>query len=551
MTDSAVLGSKIAAIFVIGGVALIGSYLPIALKQKSRSPTASHFIDYFIQLANCFAAGAFFALGLFHLLPEALVVLQGAGVVIHISEHGEFNAVWLLAYAGYIFLMAVEHILFNKTNVGQVHQTDVDRSFGSSQYVSPSTVLSNVSDKHGKTLLPPSGEAGAFETGRGSKVWGQSTSLLSPRKSHKRLVGGGSRSDQYELAEQEAKSRHFSESGKATDEISSNYATDGTEADSTQTFPEFRNESQYKATIPDGFMDGGSRVSSKGSNNAGGTDTTPLERSPLSAVRLRYQASRSGSAPLSVAIGSFGGRRTNTLDEFDGVEMEESEETQDCENATGDAGDGKQAATKRKVPRASGNALSKTTDNVLVIFRGSAFMLCLALVTHSLFEGIVVGAMGSVLDCWVTTAIVCGHKWAASFALSASFQKRNLVMSQAIGFLAVFILASPVGIILGTFAVSSGGAAAGIFNALAAGTLLCIASEIISDEFACKSSRYRYHRFLALLLGSAVVLGLTFAHHAVPGHDHGKHGDDEEHHAEPHDDSEHLDESHDHDLSSA
>eukprot|EP00922_Rhytidocystis_sp_ex-Travisia-forbesii_P069081 GHVS01103081.1.p3 GENE.GHVS01103081.1~~GHVS01103081.1.p3 ORF type:complete len:122 (+),score=15.02 GHVS01103081.1:128-493(+) len=111
--------SKVAAALLVVFVSAAGCYLPLYLKKKTKADRPSRKLDLAMQISNCFAAGAFFALAMFHLFPEAVIILEASGAVIRLSSGGGFNAVWLIAYAGYMLLLAVEHVLFDKSTRSQ------------------------------------------------------------------------------------------------------------------------------------------------------------------------------------------------------------------------------------------------------------------------------------------------------------------------------------------------------------------------------------------------------------------------------------------------
>lgn len=76
-------------------------------------------------------------------------------------------------------------------------------------------------------------------------------------------------------------------------------------------------------------------------------------------------------------------------------------------------------------------SVSSSTGSFKAVHRFSAVTLLatLSLSIHSIFEGMVVGTFDDSMSVWVATVSICGHKWAAGFALAANCVKANVVSS--------------------------------------------------------------------------------------------------------------------------
>eukprot|EP00922_Rhytidocystis_sp_ex-Travisia-forbesii_P051888 GHVS01077024.1.p1 GENE.GHVS01077024.1~~GHVS01077024.1.p1 ORF type:complete len:293 (-),score=43.44 GHVS01077024.1:167-1045(-) len=161
----------------------------------------------------------------------------------------------------------------------------------------------------------------------------------------------------------------------------------------------------------------------------------------------------------------------------------------------------------------------KKLKGLLIKLASPAFFVSLALATHSVFEGVVVGTAHTVLDVWVTTLVIVGHKGAAGFALSVVFVRQQLCRGHCGLFLGIFLLASPVGIFMGTLAQAGGHTAAGVMTSLSIGTVLYVANEVIVAELASGGATLiRWLKFSGFILGGSVVFCLTLVHFAV-GHE--------------------------------
>jgi len=166
--------------------------------------------------------------------------------------------------------------------------------------------------------------------------------------------------------------------------------------------------------------------------------------------------------------------------------------------------------------------------------RGVAPFVVLASISlHSLFEGTVVGVSDSVPLIWVATGAITAHKWVEGFALSSLMQHHGL--SRIVRFVcaACFVLASPIGLLIGMTAFnaagSSGTAVAGVCNGFSLGMILFVGIEttlevLSSDDTDDKDRATTWSNVIAFLLvalGCFVVFALFLVHLQYHVHDHG------------------------------
>lgn len=143
----------------------------------------------------------------------------------------------------------------------------------------------------------------------------------------------------------------------------------------------------------------------------------------------------------------------------------------------------------------------------------AAYCMMVALSVHNLFEGMVVGTVRSPQTLWMLVAIVIAHHWVAGVALSMGFIKQQIERSRSMAALSIFVLSLPLGQGIGMWIATGGPGWSGIFNAIAAGTILYVATcEIIAEEFAMGT--HRRSKYVAFLLGALLVGGAD--HHPRP-----------------------------------
>lgn len=150
----------------------------------------------------------------------------------------------------------------------------------------------------------------------------------------------------------------------------------------------------------------------------------------------------------------------------------------------------------------------------------SSYVLMIALGVHSLFEGIALGLGSETSQVLALVLAILMHKGAAGMALGTSLSKAfpNDDM-HVVKLLFMFAIFTPIGILIGWAAGSSGdGAVEIVFNCLAAGTFIYIAcSEVIVEEFSTPHGKYL--KFLFFVFGIAFISCLGLMGHSH-GHDH-------------------------------
>ncbi|XP_026191565.1 uncharacterized protein LOC34621112 [Cyclospora cayetanensis] len=141
-------------------------------------------------------------------------------------------------------------------------------------------------------------------------------------------------------------------------------------------------------------------------------------------------------------------------------------------------------------------------------FDSTAFFTMLALAVHGLFEGVIVGAARDLSMMWMMSAVVIGHKWAEAMLLMCRLlERKTCVMATAL-LIVTFACSSPLGVLVGAILATEGKLASGICNALGAGTVFYIASEISGSAFqGCRKTRF--FQFLTYCSGAVLVMALT------------------------------------------
>lgn len=142
----------------------------------------------------------------------------------------------------------------------------------------------------------------------------------------------------------------------------------------------------------------------------------------------------------------------------------------------------------------------------------ASIALVAALSFHSIFEGLAIGTQ-DISNMWVLTAAVGAHKWAAAFAITSFIARDDAPLDRShFRLLAIFILASPAGALLG-LVMRVSDALLGPVTAMAGGTLLYVAmSEVIPSEFS-KSDGSHIGKLFSLMLGLAGIAFLSTLSH--------------------------------------
>lgn len=135
----------------------------------------------------------------------------------------------------------------------------------------------------------------------------------------------------------------------------------------------------------------------------------------------------------------------------------------------------------------------------------------MALSVHSIFEGIAVGLADDKSELWEFMLAIALHKWAEAMSLCVSMSKNfqddtKLVMI----LMAIFSLATPVGVLIGLKIHGSNEFINIIFSSLAGGTFLYIAaSEVVVEEFSVNIKKWT--KMLFFFLGAMFITFLTYA----------------------------------------
>eukprot|EP00922_Rhytidocystis_sp_ex-Travisia-forbesii_P020442 GHVS01030076.1.p1 GENE.GHVS01030076.1~~GHVS01030076.1.p1 ORF type:complete len:241 (+),score=9.20 GHVS01030076.1:106-828(+) len=104
MKDSTgLIVSKVGAMVLMFAIGVAGAGLPICLRRLK--------LSRMIDLCSAFAGGAFLALGIFHILPDAVEDLEEADLLINIGTKS-YNVAYLFVFVGFILILFCESIIF-------------------------------------------------------------------------------------------------------------------------------------------------------------------------------------------------------------------------------------------------------------------------------------------------------------------------------------------------------------------------------------------------------------------------------------------------------
>ena len=154
--------------------------------------------------------------------------------------------------------------------------------------------------------------------------------------------------------------------------------------------------------------------------------------------------------------------------------------------------------------------LTHYTDTRHVQANGiGAYLLAIALSTHAviptqIFEGLALGLENDRTALFNLGVAIMVHKFPESFAVGTTLNRTQMCW-QVHAIIAIFVLASPVGVLL-TVTVLDGASkgVSGLLLGATTGTFLYIAlSEVIVEEFALM--RKNRWKFLALVAGIALI----------------------------------------------
>jgi zinc transporter 1/2/3 len=156
-------------------------------------------------------------------------------------------------------------------------------------------------------------------------------------------------------------------------------------------------------------------------------------------------------------------------------------------------------------------------------------VLTIALSIHSLFEGIILGVQSDPSGTVSLMIAILLHKPIETLFVGIVMVKEHVPMKMFIVLATIVCVATPIGIGIGLLIVDSDAPDLlfAIFGALAAGSFIYIATtEIIAEEFQnSPNARIRWRKFIALILGAAIILIFRIWVHD----DHGDHDHDHDH----------------------
>lgn len=138
------------------------------------------------------------------------------------------------------------------------------------------------------------------------------------------------------------------------------------------------------------------------------------------------------------------------------------------------------------------------------------FILLVAMGFHSALEGIALGIISSTTGFYFFGGAIFAHKWAEAIGLGLRFLKQKIPTCTAQVCLIIFALLTPLGIMAGLYLIGHADRKSqGILFAVSAGAFIYFAIvEIIGEEFT--ASKHRWTKFIFLLVGLAVMIGIKF-----------------------------------------
>jgi zinc transporter 1/2/3 len=141
-------------------------------------------------------------------------------------------------------------------------------------------------------------------------------------------------------------------------------------------------------------------------------------------------------------------------------------------------------------------------------------VLLLVLSVHSIIVGISLGLEKTLISSVVIFIAVISHKSSAAFALSVSLKNTGFTLRKIAETVAFFSFMTPLGIVLGAvfsrMATSTGATKIeGVFDALAAGTFLYIATlDIIQEVFEKREGRRLNFMLVIAGFGLMALIGI-------------------------------------------
>ncbi len=143
------------------------------------------------------------------------------------------------------------------------------------------------------------------------------------------------------------------------------------------------------------------------------------------------------------------------------------------------------------------------------------YLLVLSLAIHALTEGLALGVNAGISDTLIIFIAIIVHKGSESFSLAHSLARSPLGLSRLLWLFILFALMTPLGIAAGTVLKNTlsshyGIISTAIFNALAAGTFLYIATLHQHHHHTHETvDHHPVKEFIALLFGLAMMAGVA------------------------------------------
>ncbi|CRG93672.1 Zn2+ or Fe2+ permease, putative [Plasmodium gallinaceum] len=167
------------------------------------------------------------------------------------------------------------------------------------------------------------------------------------------------------------------------------------------------------------------------------------------------------------------------------------------------------------------NITKKNSWEFLQVLTMQSFFLTLSLAIHSFIEGMVVGTSDQVNYVFINSFCILSHKWIAGITVSISLNQNNLSNSLKIILLMIFIISSPLGIILGYVVQAAGEKITCIINAISIGTLLFIGCEILLNEINEKFSRkVRFTKWISFCCSCIIAFSIICLMAHISPHTH-------------------------------
>ena len=142
------------------------------------------------------------------------------------------------------------------------------------------------------------------------------------------------------------------------------------------------------------------------------------------------------------------------------------------------------------------------------------YLLLVVLSLHSLLVGLALGAQQTFMGIWIVFLAVIAHKSTTAFALGVSMFRVDIERSLARKLVVIFSCMTPLGVLLGAgatelLALRGREIFEALFDAIAAGTFLYIATlDILREEFV-PSANHRVQKFLLASLGLVFMATLV------------------------------------------